>query len=1138
MHPIQTAIKRPVTVAMFVIAVILFGIVSLDRLALNLLPDISYPSLTIQTEYEDAAPEEIESLISHPIEEAVSVVPGLTRISSISRSGQSEVTLEFNWDSNMDLAVLDVREKLDFVTLPRDADKSIILRFDPTRDPIMRIRLSGEMDLRELRYLADKEMKKNLESLDGVAAIKVIGGLEEEIQIDIDEKKLAELGIPITQITNILQQENLNMASGSLYDLDASYMVRTLNEFQSMDEIRRIIIRDQGGRRIRIGDIATVSHGSKERDIIARLNGQESVEMAVYKEGDANTVTVAGAVVRRLASLKDTKSFPKNVVYEIVSNQAGFIEQAIREVRSNALLGGLLATLILFFFLKDVRSTLMIGLSIPVSVMATFALMYQTDLTLNIMSLGGIALGIGMLVDNSIVVLEAIDRHKKPNIPLAEAVYRGTREVSKAVTASTLTTVAVFLPLVFVEGIAGQLFKDQALTITYALLASLIVALTVLPMLMALRFKKPEELYHHGQTDEKKDGKAPQEKPLSKKKVIRLIQRPVRLFRRGIRAFFRFTFMSTIAVMLADLRLLLRWMGRLIMKIIKPLMSPFDRTFAALQRVYPDGLRWSLDHKGAVLAMLFLLTLTSVYMARSLGTELVPPLTQGEFEFEIKLPEGKSLEATDRIMTQVEKKVKKFPEIQMVFSSVGGSNESQFNSQVRRENMAQLYIVMKNKTDKAAEERAIEKIRHELDTYPEVTHKFSRSSFFTFKRPVEVEVYTYNLKNLQASADMAAERLEKIEGLSDIKSSAELGNPEVHIKFDREKLARLGLEENQVSRILRNKIRGDVATLYKEQDKQIDVLVRVEEADRKTILEIRDLIINAAVQNSGQPEGDVQSAEGTPPAGPAPIVPIKLSSVATVTRARGPNEIHHIKSSRAAIVSANLTGRDLGSASQEIQQNLEGLNSEMPGNAIAVLGGQNEELNTAYQSLLFALALAGFLVYLVMASQFESLVHPFIIMFTVPLGLVGAVLGLFITQTPISVICFIGVIILVGIVVNNAIVLIDLANQLRAEGLSKREALVQAGKIRLRPILMTTLTTVLGLLPMSLGFGEGAEIRAPMAITVMSGLLFSMLLTLIVIPVIYELVDQKVTAADQAVKKKDDLRITDDILGIPDQAKS
>ena len=1100
MNYIRGAISRPVTVSMFVVAVVLFGIVSLDRLALNLLPDISYPSLTIDTAYTDAAPEEVENLITQPVEEAVGVVSGLTRISSVSRPGQSEVVLEFNWDTDMDLAVLDVREKLDFVELPRDAEKSVILRFDPSRDPIMRVRLQGLSDLRVLRFFAEKELKKNLESMDGVAAIKVVGGLEEEIQINIDEKKLAELNIPITQVTDILQRENLNMASGSLYDQESSYMVRTLNEFKSLGEMRRIIIRDEGGRQVRLEDIAEVVRGAKDREVIARLDGRESVEVAIYKEGDANTVTVSRAVTRRLASLKEAKIIPADVSYAIVADQADFIEQAIGEVRSNAWMGGLLATIILFLFLKDVRSTLMIGLSIPISIMATFALMYQTDLTLNIMSLGGIALGIGMLVDNSIVVLEAIDRHKRSGLELAEAVYRGTKEVNMAVTASTLTTVAVFLPLVFVEGVAGQLFKDQALTITYSLLASLVVALTVLPMLMAVRFRRAEELY--GADPAAATAAAAAERPLSRRRWLRPLQRLGRWIARGIRALFGFIFGSIIRVVMADVRRIIGWIGRLLGRAIRPVLVPFDRAFLSLQRAYPNWLRLALDHKVVVIGLALLVALAAAGLYTTLGTELIPPLTQGEFTFEIQLPEGTSIEHTDRLMQYVESRIKQFPDVATVFSSIGGSNENQFARQVRKENTAAVYIVMKDRLDKAVETRCIDRVRGELDTLPEVSYKFSRPAHFTFKRPIEVEVVTYDLEQLRALSQRTMGILSGITGLGDIKTTAEMGNPEIHVIFDRERLARLGLDENQVARVIRNKIRGDVATRFKEQDKQIDIMVRADEADRTTVAQVKELVINSA------------AAAGAPaPAGLG--VPVKLGAVAEVIMARGPNEIHHIKSSRAAVVSANLSGRDLGSVSAEINRELRRLAPELPANATVALSGQNEELQTAYRSLLFALGLAAFLVYLVMAAQFESLVHPFIIMFTVPLGAVGAILGLAFTATPVSVMVFIGIIILVGIVVNNAIVLVDYANQLRAEGLSKREALLTAGQVRLRPILMTTLTTVLGLLPMSLGFGEGAEIRAPMAITVMSGLMFSTLLTLIVIPVVYEAVDRRVTVADQ-----------------------
>ncbi|HSR52457.1 MAG TPA: efflux RND transporter permease subunit [Acidobacteriota bacterium] len=1098
MKAIKTSIKRPVTVSMFVVAVILFGLVSLDRLALNLLPDISYPSLTIQTDYPDAAPEEIESLVTRPIEESVGVVPGLTRISSTSRSGQSEVILEFTWDTRMDLAALDVREKLDFVTLPRDAEKPVILRFDPSFDPIQRVRLYGDLSLSRLRYAAEKELQKDLESTEGVAAVKVIGGLEEQIRIEIDEQRLAELGIPITEVTSVLAQENLNQATGSLYDRDANYLVRMLNQFRSVEEIRKIIVRSTEGRRVLLEDVARVWRGTKERDIIARLNGKESVELAVYKEGDANTVTVARAVERKLNALKESGLFPQGVEYEVVFNQADFIESAVDNVLSAAILGGILATLVLFLFLRDLRSTITIGFSIPISIMATFALMYQTDITLNIMSLGGVALGVGMLVDNSIVVLEAVDRYRKKGIRLDEAVYRGTSEVGKAVVASTLTTVAVFLPLVFVEGIAGQLFRDQALTITYALLASLLVALTVIPMFLALRLKRPQEM----------DAQASDE-------ADRPEARPGRL-----RRLLRFLLVTVTGTVAGDVRRLLSFLGRLLRRILDPLLNLFHWGFDGLSARYPRVLTFSLNNKGLVLTCTLALILVAAALSLQLGAELIPPLTQGEFSFQVELPKGSPLHHTDQVLTSLEEKVAEYPEVSVVYSSVGGSNENQFAQESEEENMGQLYVALHDREDKQVEQQVIRRIRDELKGYPEVEFTFRRPTLFSFKTPIEVEVYGFDLDSLRRASDTLVAEMEGIQGLSDIRSSTELGNPEVHIRFDREKLARLGLDEGQVVNVLRNKIRGDVATRYREEDKQIDVLVQAQEGARQTVGDLRDLTVNVSSRPSNVAGGMTQAQ--VPDRAETGMVPIRLGAVAEIDISRGPSEIRRIRNQRAAVISANLTGRDLSSVSQEIRQKIDEVKPELPVNVTVTLGGQNEELQASYNSLFFALGLAIFLVYLVMASQFESLVHPFIIMFSVPLGLIGVVFALWAAGINVSVMVFLGVIILAGIVVNNAIVLIDYTNQLRAEGLNKREALLEAGQVRLRPIVMTTMTTVLGLIPMGLGWGEGAEVRGPMAITVMGGLLFSTLLTLIFIPVVYELVDRKVYQADAAASRLDE----------------
>jgi hydrophobic/amphiphilic exporter-1 (mainly G- bacteria), HAE1 family len=919
---------------------------------------------------------------------------------------------------------------------------------------------------------------------------------------------LAELRIPITEVTNILRQENLNQASGSLYDLDASYLVRMLNEFRTVEEIRRIVLRDQQGKPVLLGDVAKVWRGVKDRGVITRFNGEESVELAVYKEGDANTVTVARDVKDRLEALKKGKTFPEGVETTIVFNQADFISASVNNVLSAAQIGGLLAVVILFIFLRDARSTFIIGLSIPLSIMATFALMFQTGVSLNIMSLGGLALGVGMLVDNSIVVLEAVDRYRRQGGRLDEQVARGTREVGAAVSASTMTTIAVFLPLIFVEGIAGQLFRDQALTITFSLLASLAVALTFIPMALAL---KAQPLTQEEQEEEA--GQWRTAPPSATRRVL------------------HFLFVSTPTTVVGDLRRLIAGIAGLVMTALSPLLNAFDAAFGWVTERYPRVLTWALDNKPVVGGVTVTSAALALLLGMGLGGELIPSLAQGEFSFEIKLPEGATLERTDGVVRSVEGKARTVAGVGDVFSSIGGSQENQFSERTLEENFGRLYVVMADKSNHELEQAAIESIRRELAAYPEATYAFSRPTLFSFKTPIEVEIFAFDLDEQRSAAEKIAALLESIEGLSDVRTTTQLGNPEVQIRFDRERLARLGLEENRVAQVLRNKIRGDVASRYRDGDRQIDILVRADRSDRAALSDIGNLIVNSprtdretdgtdsqqqGGRNNRNPFGGVgQNQTG---AAAATHAPIRLSQVASIEIARGPSEIRRVRAQRAAIVSANLSGRDLTSVSAEIRAALNEIRGELPVNTTVGLSGQNEELETSYRSLLFAFGLAVFLVYLVMASQFESLTRPFVILFTVPLGLVGVVFALALTGVGLSVVVLLGVIILAGIVVNNAIVLIDYANQLRREGYGKREAIVTAGQVRLRPILMTTLTTALGLLPMALGWGEGAEIRAPMAIAVMGGLLFSTALTLVLIPAVYELVERRAyQSADQRV---------------------
>jgi len=1043
---------------MFTVAVVMFGLVAFQRLPINLLPDLSYPSLTVETRFPGAAPAEVESLVTRRIEEAVGILSGVRQISSRSRPGLSQVTLEFEWGREMSLASLDVRQKVGLVRLPEEAEKPTILRFDPANDPIMRLYLTGGDNLFRLRYVAEELLKKDLESADGVAAVKVNGGLEEEIQVEVDEAKLALVGLTPADVQRVLARENVNQAAGSLYEEEARYLVRANNEFVTLDDILDTIVAEREGRVIRLADVGTVARGHKQREVVTRFDGKEAVELAVYKEGDANTVRVARAVRSRLGALQ--KEVPEGIEIGTGIDQSRYIERSIDEVLSNAVMGGLLAMLVLYLFLKDAFSTLIVGVSIPVSIVATFFLMHRMGVSLNVMSLGGLALGVGMLVDNAIVVLEAIFRRKETGEPAMEAASRGASEVGQAVVASTLTTVAVFLPVVFVEGVAAQLFRDQAITVSLSLLASLVVALTLIPMVAARG---------GGRAPSAPDAVPPPETAAPATRWARV--------RRAI-------FTTAPAFVLRWMRFGFGWVARGSRWVLWPIARPFDRLLAGVVDRYPRLLSAALGRPLTVLgAALFLALLAGVAGAR-LGLDLIPSLSQGEFAYQVELPEGTPLQVTDRALLKVQDVLADQPNVESYSAIIGGAGLSLSATGTEGENVGRIDVRMKPSTSPADEEAVIARLRQSLVELKEARVKFERPSYFSFRTPVEVEVYGEDLSALNQVAGDLRQGLQQLPGLVDVRSSAELGNPELQVVFDREALSRFDLDLADVAATVRRKVRGEVATRFTEGDREIDILVRSRSGEEVSAEEVERLI--------------VAQKEGTP---------VYLSSVARISRELGPSEIRRIGQRRAAIVSANLEGQSLGAAAQEIRKVLAGYT--YPSSVVANVSGQEQERQRSFASLLLALGLALFLVYLVMAAQFESLLHPFVILFTVPLGAIGAVAALVLTGQTVNVVVMIGVVMLGGIVVNNAIVLVDAVNQLRAEGIPKRLALIQAGQRRLRPILMTTGTTVLGLLPMALGLGEGAELRAPLAITVIGGLTMATLLTLVVIPVVYLLLDRR-----------------------------
>ncbi|WP_032095819.1 MULTISPECIES: efflux RND transporter permease subunit [unclassified Alteromonas] len=1111
MRIVDIAVKRPVAVSMFTFAVLLFGMVSLGRLSVNLLPDLSYPTLTIRTDYDGAAPAEIEQLVSKPIEESIGVVKGVRKVTSTSRAGQSDVVLSFAWGTDMDFASLEVREKLDVLRLPLDIEKPRLLRFNPSLDPVIKLGLTtdtenlSESGMKRLRLYAEQQVKRGLESVEGVAAVRLGGGLENEIHILIDQRKASQLSIPITDIVERIKAENVNAAGGRIDNAAQAFLVRTLNQFETLDDIENLFIGRSGNRNIQLKDVAVVQSAYKDRSVITRFNGTEGVEIAIYKEGDANAVDVATNVSRRLQEVQ--KALPSNYALDQTYDQSVFIKQAIDNVKSAAIVGGILAMLVLYLFLKDFWATVIITVSIPVSVIATFNLMYANNISLNMMSLGGIALAVGLLVDNSIVVLENIDRHRKHKRGLTkaqhgedatqfEAASKGTKEVSGAIIASTLTTMAVFVPLIFVEGIAGQLFRDQALTVSFALAASLVVALTIIPAMA--RRKSTQQLSHQDTFDN--PSASVKTAPTS------LLGKIAFYATWPVRALFKFVFIFLPAALVTLIIGAWHIISRCLSVVFTPLVWLFSKGFDGLSKAYEVLLKASLRARTAVLGIAVAVSAGGVLLLPQLGMELIPTMSQGEFSVEITLPAGSPLQKTDAELNALAAVV--FNEKNSVGSGPEDEQQSGSHTKVQRtyamsgtgslisaapnqggDHWGRLNVVMHANATQGDMQQVQNTLRDYLNNKPNIESVFSEPELFSFSSPIQVEITGYDLNQLQEYGDAIALKLASFANFTDVTTSIRDGNPELKIVFDHAKLARLNLDAATVSQLIGAKVGGRIATQYSVEDRKVDVLVRTIESQRNDIAGVRAIVIN-----------------------PRSTQPIPLSAVADVYMSVGPSEITRVGQQRVAIVTANLAKGKLDEAVEVANTVLD--ETQLPLSLSATIAGQSEDMQNSFRSLQFALALAVFMVYLVMASQFESLLHPLLILFAVPLAGAGSVYGLWLTNTPLSVVVFIGLIMLCGIVVNNAIVLVDRINQLRRDGMEKHAAIVDAAQTRLRPIVMTTLTTVLGLLPMALGFGEGAEIRTPMAVTVIFGLLFASLLTLILLPVLYSLFDNKKIPVD------------------------
>lgn len=1103
----SVSIRRPVAVTMLVLGVGLLGGISLYRLPIDLLPDVSYPRLVIYTSYPNVAPPEIERLLTERIEAVTAAIPGVEKVSSVSRDGVSLVTLRFAWGADMDFAMLNVREALDNLRdqLPETASRPRILRVDPEAEPIMVASVAGGRDLWATKELAENVFKRRLEQLDGVAEAAVAGGLEREIQVEVNPRLVEAYGLTMEEIATALAQANFSAPGGTILQGRYRYPLRTLGEFQSVAEIGDVVVgrQRQGGagvpsalgagagdgasgtvagpqrdgegafRLVRLRDVATITDGFAEREAIARYNGHESVGLLVFKEAGANTVAVARAVRRVLDELKGR--YPELAV-DVAASQAAFISEAIANVVQALVFGGLLAFVVLFLFVRDPRYPVGIALAIPISVLAAFALLDAFGVSLNIMSLGGLALGVGMLVDNSIVVLENIFRHREKGAVGAVAAARGAEEVQGAITASTLTTIAVFAPVVYVKGVAGELFGDLSLAVAFSLLASLAVAIIVLPPLAARWGGAGRVVERGGAREEARRAPALEGRGAGWwRRGVVAARAAAALPGRGGRA----------AKRLVTRVLAAAWAGvaRAACRLFTPLLDSFECRFQAFAAWYHGALVWALDHRARVLGLAAAAFAIAVLFAFALERDVLPEVDQGAFTVRVELPEGTALEGTAEAAVRLEAALLADPGVEAVFSRVGRDPRAVASGeQVAGLHTAVLDVRLR---DGAATHEVLERVRRVAALYPEGAVAFETGHATALgtilggaDADIAVRVRGEDLGAAFAYAEALSGQLAALPALGNVRVGQERGQPQIHVEIDRERAAAYGIDPREIADVIEAYMRGRRATEFVDFDRKIGVIVRLPDDLRYSLEALSELQVRG----------------------------VPLRELVRAQVGSGPAEIRREDQGRVVLIYADVVAGGLGATIRAVEEAL--AQAPPPRGLRAEVGGENEEMRRSFRDLAFAFGLALLLVYMILAAQFESLVHPFVILVAVPLALVGAVAALAVTGQGLNSMSLIGIVILVGIVVNDTIVKVDFINQMRAQGLPLRDAILEAGRVRLRPILMTTVTTVLGLLPMALGLGAGADLRAPLAIAVIGGISVATALTLIVVPVVYDVVER------------------------------
>ncbi|MBD3616788.1 MAG: efflux RND transporter permease subunit [Gracilimonas sp.] len=1036
----KLAVDRPITFLMTTLILLGFGFYGLQNLRLNLYPDVSFPTITVYTSYEGVAPEDIETLVTRPIEESVGSISGIRRVRSLSSQGASVVKLNFEWGTDLYQAENDVRKELGFVErqIPDDAETPLVFSYDPNQEPIVVLTVtSNARSARELRTYSKQVLEQRIERINGIASAETSGGLERQINVRIDNQQMRLYNLTVAEISQKLQQENIQVPAGQLTEGNTNYSLRTIGEFKNVDQIRNTIITVRDGQPLLLKDVATVDDGIAQPIGNVRVNGEDGVVLNIYRQSDANVVTAANAVVNSLEEIQ--RSLPNDVRVGVLTNKADFIEQSISNLLMTGIQAIILVVLILLVFLRSGRSAMIIAISIPVSIITTFLVMDLADLSLNIISLSGLTLAVGLVVDNAVVVLENIFHFREEGATRDEASINGAKEVAVPVVVSTITTLVVFLPILFVPGIAGFLFRDLALTISFSLVISALVALSLIPLMTSQFYKE--------------------------KAVDFQAKNKVAMF--------------------------------------------FTNLLQKLEKTYHDQLQKVIDRSGLVVMSAVLLFLASLPLFYVIGGEFFPRVDENAFVLEVQREPGVNLFELERSMGQVESIIQQeVPEARLIVSDYGdkegiegADDPGGFTGTVRVE------LVTQNERDRSQSEITGSLIRV-LQVVPgvEIQEVIIDPLSPDGENGLIVQIFGYDPEIKQELAEGVKEDLLTIEGINSVFSSSDQGRPELRLIMDRERISRVGMNTNQVATTVSNAVKGNVATAFVDQGVEFEVVVELDPSDKAQSVDLSNIQVQT-------PAGEW----------------MPLKNLARIERYTGPTNVLRIDQERVVEVTAELAGIDLAAASSQARQQLDQVN--WPDEYRYEISGTAEEQSESFGFLMIAFIIAGILTYMVMASQFESLVEPFIIILTIPLALTGVLLMLWITGTSISVTSMVGLILLTGIVVNNGIVMIDYIKILQARGTIRKEAVVEGATRRLRPILMTAFTTILSMVPLALELGTGSETWSPMARTVIGGLTMSTLLMLFVVPCFYNIINGWVEKLGfDAVHKEDPLAKPQEVL--------